>query len=661
MNTNKTLTKSDAIKINEQLLKASEEYYQHDHEMMTNRKFDELYDLILAYEKENGILPNSITQQVGHVLVSELVKDRHEHKALSLNKTKLVSEMIDWLKDKIGCLSWKLDGLTVVATYDDGKLTKAVTRGDGIIGEIITHNAKFFKGLPNKISYKEHLVVRGEALITYSEFERINSLIEDVDEKFENPRNLASGTIRQLDSKKSRERTVNFRAFELVVAGKKMPSNSFFKCLDWLSSLGFDVVEHILVNSSNVEENIKEMESKIEENEFPSDGLVVMLDDIEYGRSLGSTGKYPRNGLAFKWQDELVETTVTDIKWQTSRTGLINPVVVYKPVRLEGTTISSATGNNLSVMKEKGISIGSKILVYKANKIIPTIDKVTKKIGILTIPEYCPVCGHKAVIKTSKMGIETLNCVNENCLAKNVKIFDHFSSRKAMNIVGFSEATAEKFINAGIIKHLSDLYELDKHKDEIIEMDGFGKKSYEKLYKAIDKSRNVNLSNFLYALGILNIGTDASNKIAERANDDYATLITLLDERFDFTQIDGIGEIINNSLYDWYDSLKDEDKKKEFEKLVSFMNFTAPTKSIVSGNKLNGLKFVIHGTFKDFKNKKEIESFIKSNGGTIVGSVSGATSYVLSDDINAKSSKTDKAKQLNIPIITGQQLIEMTK
>lgn len=661
MNTNKNLTKSDAININEQLLKASEEYYQHDHEMMTNREFDELYDLILAYEKENGILPNSITQQVGHTLVSELVKDRHEHKALSLNKTKLVSEMIDWLKDKIGCLSWKLDGLTVVATYDDGKLTKAVTRGDGIIGEIITHNAKFFKGLPNKISYKEHLVVRGEALITYSEFERINSLIEDVDEKFENPRNLASGTIRQLDSKKSRERTVNFRAFELVVAGKKMPSNSFFECLDWLSSLGFDVVEHILVNSSNIEENIKEMESKIEENEFPSDGLVVMLDDIEYGRSLGSTGKYPRNGLAFKWQDELVETTVTDIKWQTSRTGLINPVVVYKPVRLEGTTISSATGNNLSVMKEKGISIGSKILVYKANKIIPTIDKVTKKIGTLTIPEYCPVCGHKAVIKTSKMGIETLNCVNENCLAKNVKIFDHFSSRKAMNIVGFSEATAEKFINAGIIKHLSDLYELDKHKDEIIEMDGFGKKSYEKLYKAIDKSRNINLSNFLYALGILNIGTDASNKIAERANDDYTTLITLLDERFDFTQIDGIGEIINNSLYDWYDSLKDEDKKKEFEKLVSFMNFTAPTKSIVSGNKLNGLKFVIHGTFKDFKNKKEIESFIKSNGGTIVGSVSGATSYVLSDDVNAKSSKTDKAKQLNIPIITGQQLIEMTK
>lgn len=661
MNTNKNLIKSDAININEQLLKASEEYYQHDHEMMTNREFDELYDLILAYEKENGILPNSITQQVGHTLVSELVKDRHEHKALSLNKTKLVSEMIDWLKDKIGCLSWKLDGLTVVATYDDGKLTKAVTRGDGIIGEIITHNAKFFKGLPNKISYKEHLVVRGEALITYSEFERINSLIEDVDEKFENPRNLASGTIRQLDSKKSRERTVNFRAFELVVAGKKMPSNSFFECLDWLSSLGFDVVEHILVNSSNIEENIKEMESKIEENEFPSDGLVVMLDDIEYGRSLGSTGKYPRNGLAFKWQDELVETTVTDIKWQTSRTGLINPVVVYKPVRLEGTTISSATGNNLSVMKEKGISIGSKILVYKANKIIPTIDKVTKKIGTLTIPEYCPVCGHKAVIKTSKMGIETLNCVNENCLAKNVKIFDHFSSRKAMNIVGFSEATAEKFINAGIIKHLSDLYELDKHKDEIIEMDGFGKKSYEKLYKAIDKSRNINLSNFLYALGILNIGTDASNKIAERANDDYTTLITLLDERFDFTQIDGIGEIINNSLYDWYDSLKDEDKKKEFEKLVSFMNFTAPTKSIVSGNKLNGLKFVIHGTFKDFKNKKEIESFIKSNGGTIVGSVSGATSYVLSDDVNAKSSKTDKAKQLNIPIITGQQLIEMTK
>ena len=661
MNTDKISSKQEAIEINKKLIEASKAYYQEDREIMSNFEFDKLYDMILDYEKVNGRLDNSITAFVGHKLLSELETSKHEQKALSLNKTKLISELIKWLGDNKACLSWKLDGLTVVATYNDGKLTKAVTRGDGEVGEVITHNAKFFKGLPNKIKYNGHLVVRGETMISYSEFERINAEIENVDDKYENPRNLASGTIRQLDSKKSREREVCFNAFELVASDNKLPSNSFFDCLEWLSAQGFDVVEHVVVDKNNLEKVIKKFEEAIEDNDFPSDGLVIMLDDIAYGRSLGNTEKYPRNGMAFKWADEMKETEVVDIKWQPSRTGLINPVVVYKPVRLEGTTISNATGNNLSIMEEKGIAIGSKIMVYKANKIIPTIDRVTVKKGVLEIPDKCPICGAKTVVKISEKGTKTLNCPNEKCLAKNIKIFTHFSSRKAMNIKGFSDATAEKFIGAGYINCFADLYKLENHKDEIIQMPGFGVKSYERLQKSIEKSRDVELSNFIYSLGIFNVGNDASNKIADKCGNDYNTFLKMLSEKYDFSQIDGIGEVIVKSLYDWYDTLKNAAVKKQLDELASFMRFKKPTEPIVAGNKLNGMKFVIHGTFEDFSNKKEIENFIKSNGGTIVGSVSGATSYVLSDDVNEKSGKTDKARALGIKIITGKELIALTK
>lgn len=658
---NKQLTFAEAVEINKKLIAAAKSYYQENTEIMSNREYDELYDLLLEYEKINEILPESITQKVGHVLISELVADRHEHKALSLNKTKSIVDLIKWLAKNKACLSWKLDGLTIVATYDEGKLTKAVTRGDGVEGEVITYNAKFFIGLPTKISYKGHLVVRGEALITYSEFERINSLIEDVDDKYENPRNLASGTIRQLDSKKARERKVHFNAFELVDTSDGMPSNSFFETLEWLKKLGFNTVDHYLVDASNIEEKINELSDSIEENDFPSDGLVIIYDDIAYGRSLGNTEKYPRNGMAFKWEDTLAETTVTDIKWQPSRTGLINPVVVYEPVRLEGTTISNATGNNLSVMKEKGISIGSKILVYKANKIIPTIDRVTERKGTLLIPETCPVCGAKTVIKTSANGIETLNCPNKECLAKNIKTFVHFAARKSMNIKGLSDATIEKFIGAGFISKFADLFKLKNYESEIINMEGFGQKSFDRLQAAIEKSRDVTLSSFIHSLGILNVGTDASNKISEKCNGNYDELMKLLKDEYDFTSIDGIGEVIDKSLHDWYKNLTNGTNQKDLDELVSFIRFKKPVETVVSGNKLEGLKFVIHGTFADFANKKAIEEFIKSNGGSVVGSVSGATSYVLSDDVNAKSGKTTKAKELGIPIITGAQLKELIK
>lgn len=658
---NNKMTKSEITAINKRLIEAAESYYQKNTEIMTNREYDELYDMVLNYEKENGVIDNSITQMVGHVLMTELPKDEHEHKALSLNKTKSISELIKWLDDKKGCLSWKLDGLTIVATYDDGKLTKAVTRGDGIEGEIITHNAKFFKGLPSKITYKGHLVCRGEALITYPEFERINAEIANIDDKYENPRNLVSGTIRQLDSKKARERNVLFNAFELVTTSDGMPNNSFYETLEWLNGLGFITVEHYLVDKLNIEDKVNELCKLIEEKDFPSDGLVLMYDDIEYGISLGSTNKYPRSGKAFKWEDELKETTITDIKWQPSRTGLINPVVVYDPVRLEGTTISNATANNLSIMEEKGISIGSKILVYKANKIIPTIDRVVEKNGSLIIPDTCPVCGAKTIIKTSEKGIKTLNCPNNECLAKNVKAFVHFASRKAMNIKGLSDATIEKFIGAGFISTFADLFKLEDHKEEIMKLEGFGKKSFARLQSSIQKSRTVALSSFLIGLGIPNVGSDVSEKIAEKSNYDYNDLIELLNKKYDFTLIDGIGEIINKSLYDWYASLTDKTKRENFDELVSFMIFKKPNEKVISGTKLSGLKFVIHGTFSDFANKKEIQTFIEENGGTIVGSVSGATSYVLSDDINDQSSKTKKAKEMGIPIITGKDLKKLIK
>lgn len=650
-----------AVLVNEELIAASKAYYIENREIMSNFEFDRLYDLILSYEKENGVLPNSITTSVGHKIVSELETTDHEHKALSLNKTKLISELYEWLKDKVAVLSWKLDGLTVVATYDGGKLTQAVTRGDGITGEIITHNAKFFNGLPTTIDYNGHLVVRGEAMISYAEFERINSEIEDVDERYENPRNLASGTIRQLDSKKSRERNVSFRAFELVTSGGTLPSNSFYDCLEWLTSQGFGVVEHVKVSNENLETMIKKFGDAIEENEFPSDGLVLIYDDIAYGKSLGATEKFPRNGLAFKWADEIKETVVTDIKWQPSRTGLINPVIVYEPVRLEGTTISNATGNNLSIMKEKGIAIGSKITVYKANKIIPTIDRVISNAGSFIIPDICPVCGRKTSIKTSANGTETLNCTNDKCLAKNIKVFAHFSERKAMNIKGFSDATAEKLIGAGYIRCFADLYKLDTHKQEIVQMERFGEKSFERLWKAINKSRDVSLASFIYALGILNVGIDASNKIAEKCNDDYDTFMRLLSEKYDFSEINGIGEVIVNSLYSWYDTLKDISLKSDLDELVSFMRFKKTTKVTATGNKFDGLKFVIHGEFSNFSNKKEIEDFIKLNGGSVTGSVSGKTSYVVSDNIEDSSGKTNKARELGVKIITGEQLIELAK
>lgn len=644
--------------LNDLLLEASKKYYQEDVEIMPNAKYDELYDkLVEMEEKYNFILSNSITQNVGSEVISKLQKEKHEQKALSLNKTKDRDELVAWLGDKEGVLSWKLDGLTCVATYMDGKLQKAVTRGNGEIGEVITHNAKFFAGMPAKISYKGKLVIRGEALMTYSEFERINSEISDATAKYKNPRNLASGTIRQLDSSVCRERKINFRSFELVDFDKnelKGKKDTFTNRFEFLSSLGFDVVEHVLVNKDNLKDTIQSFSEKIETNDFPSDGLVLFFNDIEYGKSLGSTIKFPRNGIAFKWQDETAETILRKIEWQTSRTGLINPVAVFDPIELEGTVVSRATANNVSIMKKLKLAAGSKITVYKANMIIPTILENVAPAGTIEIPSKCPSCGKEAKILTSADGVETLNCLNKECPARNIKRFSHFVERNAMNIIGFSEQSIEKFIDMGFIKNFNDIYDISNFEKDIVEMEGFGRKSYDNLIASIEASKNVSFYNFLYAVGIPNIGIATAKDMCKElklANEN--DFLNLLENDFDFSSVSNIGEIINESIYEWY---KDEEKIEEFKKLAKKMNF----KELESANEvLAGKTFVITGSVEHFANRDELKAKIESLGGKVAGSVSNKTSYLINNDITSTSGKNKKAKELGVEIITEEDFLKM--
>jgi DNA ligase (NAD+) len=656
------MTKLEQMKeMNERLREASRVYYQGEDEIMTNYEYDKLYDELVELEKETGIiLPNSVTQHVGYEVVSSLPKEKHAEKALSLDKTKDMQTLADWLGNNEGIMSWKEDGLTVVVTYKDGKMLKALTRGNGEIGEIITHNAKFFQGLPKSIPYKGEMVIR-EALISYKEFERINSKITDADKKYKNPRNLASGTVRQLDSKVVAERTVNVKVFELVSCEKDFTEggtkkDTFSARFDWLSSMGFDVVEHVVVNKDKVIDTIKDFESKIASNEYPSDGLVLMINDVIYGKSLGTTGKYPRCGMAFKWKDETAETIVRNIEWSASRTGLINPVAIFDPIELEGTTVQRATVHNVSILKELKLSVGSTITVYKANMIIPTIDANINPVGKVIIPDKCPVCGTKTIINVStneKTKTETLVCPNPDCIAKNIKRFTHFVSREAMNIDGLSEATIEKFIDAGFIKSFVDIYHIDKYKDEITTMEGFGEKSYNNLIKSLEKSKNVRLSNFLVALGIPNVGKDASKKIEKICKGSFEKFKTLVDSKYDFTEIDGVGKIINDSIYDFdFNTVED---------LANLLTFEEIKDEVKKENDITGKTFVITGSVEHFSNRNAIKDFIESNGGKVAGSVSSKTDYLVNNDITSNSGKNKKAKELGITIISEETLLEMAK
>jgi DNA ligase (NAD+) len=633
------------------LNEASKAYYAEDVEIMSNFEYDKLYDELVALEEETGtIFANSPTQNVGYEVVSELPKEKHPSPMLSLNKTKDVDELVSWLGDKVGLLSWKMDGLTVVLTYEGGKLVKAVTRGNGEIGEVITPNAKTFVNLPSSINYKGTLTIRGEAIITYSDFEKINSEIEDVDAKYKNPRNLCSGSVRQLSSEITAKRHVRFYAFSMVDPEDnelvESFNNSFEKRFEYLKNLGFEVVEYKPVTAETLPATVQEFSSKIPSNEFPTDGLVLSYDDIAYGRSLGTTAKFPRNAIAFKWADEEAETVLREIEWSPSRTGLINPVAIFDTVDLEGTDVSRASLHNITYVKDMQLGIGDKIKVYKANMIIPQISENLTKSGNFKLPDACPACGGEVVVKNEN-GTETLNCINPICPAKNIKLFTLFVSRNAMNIDGMSEATMETFIDHGLLRGLSDIYHLKDYKEIIVALEGFGEKSYNKLVSAIEDSRKADMAGFLYGLGIPGFGVANAKLVVKAYKSDIKAIMNATEE--DLVEIDQVGNVL---AHDFVSYFSDESKRAEVEKLLDEIEFVIEENT--SEQDLEGMTFVITGSLETYPNRDALKKEIEDRGGKVAGSVSAKTTCLINNDITSNSSKNKKAKSLDIPIITEE-------
>ena len=650
------MTKQERInELVELLNKAGRAYYQESTEIMSNYEYDALYDELVALEKETGvILSNSPTVNVGYEVISELPKETHEKPMLSLDKTKEVEGLKSFLGDKEGMLSWKLDGLTVVLTYDHGKLVKAVTRGNGEVGEVVTNNAKTFKNIPLSVPYKEQLILRGEAVIKYTDFERINSEIEDVDSKYKNPRNLCAGSVRQLNNQITSERNVNFYAFTLVKADSEEFDNSLEKQYEFLKSQGFQVVPYKRVNSGNVEEKIREYAKEIETFDIPSDGLVLIYDDIKYGESLGRTAKFPRNGIAFKWKDETARTVLKEIEWSPSRTGLINPVAVFEPVELEGTTVSRASVHNISIVESLELGIGDEIEVYKANMIIPQISLNHTRSGNLSIPDKCPACGKDTVISAVN-GVKSLYCTNPKCVAKFIKKFTLFVSRDAMNIDGLSEETLDKFIGKGFIKEYADIYKLNRYEDEIVNMPGFGRKSYDNLMSSINKSRNVPVYKLIYSLGIPNIGVANAKMICRHFGNELEKFLGASAE--ELTGIDGVGEVIAKAYVDYF---TDSDNTEALADLLDEIVVEKPVESPVdTDNDIAGKTFVITGSVNHFDNRNQVKNLIESLGGKVTGSVTAKTDYLINNDNMSTSSKNKKAKELNIPIITEEEFMKM--
>lgn len=647
------MDKSERIKeLVELLNKANRAYYQEANEIMTNFEYDKLYDELVNLEKETGmVLSNSPTVNVGYQVVSQLPKEQHESPMLSLDKTKEVAALADFAGDRKCLLSWKMDGLTVVLTYEEGNLTKAVTRGNGLVGEVITNNARTFKNIPLSIPYKGSLTLRGEAVIKYSDFEQINREIEDADSKYKNPRNLCSGSVRQLNSQITAERNVNFVAFALISAEGVDFNNSIENQYKWMEEQGFQVVEYKTVTGNSMEEAVSYFAEKIQTYDYPSDGLVLMFDDIAYGLSLGTTAKFPRNGIAFKWEDEQAETTLKYIEWSPSRTGLINPVAVFEPVELEGTTVSRASVHNISIMEELELGTGDKIKVYKANMIIPQISENLTKSGIDALPEFCPVCGEHTEVKAEN-GIKTLYCPNNQCPAKHVKLFTLFVSRNGMNIDGLSEETLEKFIDAGYIKEFSDIFHLDRYYEEIVSTPGFGQKSYDNLMDSVEKARNVELSALIYSLGIPNIGSANAKLICKAFNNDIEKIRKATVE--ELVMIDGIGEIMAEKFCQYFDN---EDNIRIIDNLLKEVNIAIPQEN-TSAQNMEGLTFVITGTVEHFANRNELKAFIEKHGGKVTGSVSAKTNYLINNDAMSASSKNKKAKQLGVEIVTEEVFLE---
>ena len=639
----------------EKLDEASKAYYAYGTEIMSNFEYDKLYDELEKLEEETGtILAGSPTQKVGYEILSELPKEVHPTRMLSLNKTKSREELAEWLGDHEGLLSWKLDGLTVVLTYENGELTKAVTRGNGQVGEVITPNARTFTNLPITIKFKGKLVLRGEAVISYKDFEEINANIPDLDAKYKNPRNLCSGSVRQLNSAITKERKVRFYAFSLVShdvlddSSYEVPadiSKSRKARMEWLDKLGFDVVDYKLVTGSNVIEAVDDFEKQITNNPIPSDGLVLTLEDLEYSSSLGTTAKFPRDSIAFKWMDQIAETILREIEWSASRTGLINPIAIFDPVELEGTTVTRASLHNISIMEELGLGLGDTVEVYKANMIIPQIAENLTRSGGIHIPENCPVCNSKTELRNEN-GVKTLFCNNRDCAAKHVKSFSHFVSRDAMDVEGLSEMTVEKFVSIGIIKEPADIFKLSQHEDQIVSMDGFGKKSFDNLIESTERAKKTTPDKFLYSLGIPGIGSANAKVIAKACKNDWDTIQNLKVE--ELTEIEGVGDILAKGFRDFFD---DKTNKRIVEDLLEVIELDQEYKVDESAMFLEGLTFVITGSLNHYSNRDELTSVLEKSGAKVAGSVSSKTSYLINNDVSSNSGKNKKAKELGIPII----------
>lgn len=633
------------------LNKASEVYYQGKDDIMSNFEYDQLYEELEKLERDTGmVLAGSPTARVGYEVLSALPKETHPSPMLSLDKTKETDQLVSWLGSKEGLLSWKMDGLTIVLAYEDGKLVKAVTRGNGQVGEVITNNAKVFKNIPLEIPCKSHLVLRGEAVISYSEFERINQLLDE-EEQYKNPRNLCSGSVRQLNNEITAKRNVEFYAFALVEADGLDFGNSQENKMKFLEGQGFDIVEYKMVNAGNIVDTVKWFQDKITSNDFPSDGLVLIYEDIAYGDSLGRTAKFPRNSIAFKWADEIADTKLLGIEWSASRTGLINPIAIFEPVELEGTTVSRASVHNLSIMEQLQLGEGDIIQVYKANMIIPQIAQNLTRSSNIKVPSECPVCGKKTFVHEEN-GVKVLVCENEECLAKKIKSISHFVSRDAMNIDGMSEATIEKLVEKGLLHGLAGLFTLSKYKDEITEMEGFGKRSFEKLVQAAENAKKTTVARFVYSLGIPNIGLSNAKMVCKYMDNDFERVRHASKE--ELVEIDGIGEIIAESFANFFE---EPGNNKIVDDLLEVIEFekeeTNPEEEDMAG-----INFVITGKVNIFANRNSVKEIIEARGGKVTGSVTSKTNFLINNDVLSNSSKNKKAKELDIPIITEEEFIK---
>lgn len=634
------------------LNKAAKSYYVDAVEIMPNIEYDKLYDELLELEKEtNVVLSNSPTQNVGYEIAGELPKKAHESPMLSLDKTKSVEDLREWLGDNKALLSWKMDGLTVVLTYRDGELVEAVTRGNGTIGEVITNNAKNFQNIPLKIEFKGELILRGEAIIKYSDFKRINDAIEDAAAKYKNPRNLCSGSVRQLNPAITKARMVYCNIFNVVKADGVDFENSKAKQFEWAKNEGFDVVEYKFTDSKSIADDIAEFESKIESNDIPSDGLVLLLDDIALGERLGSTSKFPRNAMAFKWSDERQVTKLKYIEWSPSRTGLINPVAVFEPVELEGTTVSRASLHNVSIFEDLMLGVGDEISVYKANMIIPQVYENLTKSNTEKVPDTCPACGSHASIKQDNES-KVLMCTNPDCQIKHIKQYALMASRDALNIDGLSESTLEKFLSKGFIKNDSDIFKLDRYKDEIVNMEGFGKRSYEKLMAALEEAKHTNVARFLYSLGINGIGSANAKMIAKYFDNDIDKIITA--GKDELLEIEGIGEVLANSIVDFFKDSKNIENVKSLREVLIF-----EAEESAGSDSFAGKVFVITGSLEHFTNRNELKELIEKNGGKVSGSVSSKTNFLINNDTASNSSKNKKAKELGVEIISEEDFLKL--